>query len=161
MLQKFLFFTCSAFLVLTLPAHARQADTSAPVPSQIVSAKSIFISAAHVYKGGQSQGYNSFYAALQQWHHYQIVTAPSAADLVFDWACKSVTSQYTINGNGGTRDAPYILLRIRDPKTNAVLRSLKEQIPPGILAKNRDKQFDKALAAIVDQLKHLTGTQNQ
>jgi hypothetical protein len=155
-------------LVAAPHSPAQQAATSAPVPSQIVSAKSIFISNAawdqycHLYyKGSQSMGYQSFYAALQPWHHYQIVTAPSAADLVFEWACKSATSQYTINGNGGTRDAPYILLRIRDPKTTVVLWSLKEKISPGVLAKSRDKQFDKALAAIVDQLKQLTGTQNQ
>jgi len=151
----------------TLFTGAQQVSTSPPVPSQITSGQKIFISNApwdhycHVYKGGQDRGYNSFYTSLQQWHHYQIVTSPSAADLIFEISCKAVSSEYSINGETGTSYRPLLLLRILDPKTNVVLWSLTTDIHPGVLAKSRDKEFDKAVATVIEQVKQLSDAQHK
>jgi hypothetical protein len=161
---------CAAFLLLAGASFAASQQASAtpplpstPLPLQVISAKSIFVSNApwdkycHVYKGGPERGYNSFYADLQQWHHYQLVTASTSADLVFEMSCKSPETNSVFNGQGITTDHPEVLLRILDPKTGVVLWTLTEQISPGVLAKSRDKEFDKALASLIEQLKQRIG----
>jgi hypothetical protein len=162
---------CAVFLLLAGASFAPSQQTSdaisppsTPLPLQVTSAKTIFVSNApwdkycHVYNGGPQRGYNSFYADLQQWHHYQLVTASTSADLVFEMSCKSLETNSVFNGQGITTDHPEILLRILDPKTDGVLGTLTERISPGILAKSRDKEFDKALANLTEQLKQRIGS---
>jgi hypothetical protein len=161
----------AAFLLVASASFAASQQTttatplpSTPLPLEVTSAKSIFVSNApwdkycHVYKGGPERGYNSFYADLQQWHHYQLVTASTSADLVFEMSCKSPETNSVFNGQGITTDHPEIVLRILDPKTGAVLGTITEQISPGIMAKSRDKEFDKALANLTEQLKQRIGS---
>jgi len=72
-------------------------------------------------------------------------------------SCKSPETNSVFNGQGITTDHPEVLLRILDPKTGVVLWTLTEQISPGVLAKSRDKEFDKALASLIEQLKQRIG----
>jgi hypothetical protein len=89
--------TSSSSSSLGLPsAPAAQFNTtpatpSAPVPMQIRTAKAIFIANAgdktdlfpDVFSGGPDRPYVQFYSAMEKWGHYQIVSTPEQADLIF------------------------------------------------------------------------------
>lgn len=86
-----------AFCATPRLAHAQQQVDSAaapvaPVPPAIFAEKMIFISNAgadsglfpHPFSGSQDRLYNQFYAAMQQWGRYALVSDPDEADLVFE-----------------------------------------------------------------------------
>jgi hypothetical protein len=65
----------------------------APVPSQLLTAKKVFVSnggldglAFEAFRklGDVNQPYNALYAALNSWGKYTLVLAPAEADLVFE-----------------------------------------------------------------------------
>ena len=81
-------------LLSAIPASAQQPpDTAlAPVPPAIFTAKKVFVSNAgadsalfpHPFSGSPDRGYNQFYAAVQKWGRYDLVTEPEEAELVFE-----------------------------------------------------------------------------
>jgi hypothetical protein len=84
-----LIFVCH-FLVLS-SALAQQIFT-APVPTEILAAKKIFISnggtdsftPAERYTGEAYRAYNQLYGALQKSARFQLVSTPAEADLVIE-----------------------------------------------------------------------------
>ena len=80
----------------------KDAVPPAPVPSPIAAARKVFISNAPGSSlpasfGGPDRTYNEFYAAMKGWGHYELVAAPSYADLILEI---SLTS--SLSGVGGT-----------------------------------------------------------
>src|ERR1035441_8663261 len=77
-----------AILLPLVPALLAQAP-AAPIPSQILTAKKVFISNAGgeydagIWSGGRERSYNEFYAAMKSWGRYELVSSPGDADLVF------------------------------------------------------------------------------
>jgi len=78
-----------ATMILLLFVPTLNAETpAAPLPSQILTAKKVFISNAgglldlNVVTGDPRRDYNEFYAAMQTWGHYSLVGSPAEADLV-------------------------------------------------------------------------------
>lgn len=157
-----------AFLGMAMISSAvLQAQTkvasAAPIPSQILTAKKVFISNAgggfdrEIWNGEPSRTYNEFYGAIKTWGHYELVGSPAEADLVLQI---SITSSPRISGG---EVLPYFQVRLAllDPKTNVLLWALDEFIPekPGfgmLLKKNRDKELDDGINRIVSGLKALT-----
>ena len=91
---------------LSLPLFStekpRDAVPPAPVPSPIAAAKKVFISNAPgtnlpAYFGGPDRAYNEFYAAMKGWGHYELVAAPSDADLILEISFNS-----SLSGVGGS-----------------------------------------------------------
>jgi hypothetical protein len=122
----------------------------APRPAQIMPARKVFIS-----NGGEDQWldfdpkhdptltYNQFYADMKTWGKYELVSSPSAADVVFQIRL-------------GYRDGGMQLrLRILDPQTHVVLWTLN-QLAKGA---NRDatarKNLDEAMNALMESTKKL------
>ena len=74
-----------------VPMMADQPPARAPVPAGIVAAKRVFISNAGVNAisrdlflfGDADRLYNQFYAAMKTWGRFDLVGAPSDAELVF------------------------------------------------------------------------------
>jgi len=129
----------------------------APIPSQILTAKPVFISTASGefdrarWSGGPERTYNEFYAAIKGWGHYDFVSTPSDSDLVLQIGFT------TIAGFNGSSNYPQITLFLLDPKTHIVLWTLAENAPlTGGLQKSRDKSFSDAIAKLVGDLKALT-----
>jgi hypothetical protein len=125
---------------------------AAPVPTQIASAKKIFISNTgeesnqyllSLYNGGPNRAYNQLYNALKNWEQHELVSAPADADLVFEIHFE----------NRAIGD--FFRLLILDPKTRITLWTVTEYIGPAMLAKNRDKNFDLAMTALVNDVKSL------
>jgi len=152
-----------AMSLLSLPALQAQATKPAPLPSQILTAKKVFISNAgglldlKIVSGDRRRDYNQFYAAIQAWGRYELVASPADADLVLQ-----ISIIYIPRGMG-TEVVPFPSFRLAliDPKTNIALWVLDEFLVdrPGlamIREKNRDKAFDEAINRVVDDLKALT-----
>ena len=139
---------------------------TAPVPAPIVSAKKVFISNAGggcspwgnvLFNGGPDRPYNQFYAALKGWGRYELVGAPADADLAFEisFPCPVEGTNTADGGSGLPTSAPQLRLLILDVKTRITLWGITGHVELAILQSNRDKNFDRAMNKLVDDLKHL------
>ena len=156
-----------ALVVLSFASalNAQQSKVPAPppgpVPAQIGTAQKVFISNAGgdsfesvidqtVFNGGPDRPYNEFYAAINGWGRYALVTSPADADLVFEisWALTDTGLKLPVLGQ--------LRLQVIDPKTHVTLWSFIEYVRGAILLGNRDKNFDQAMNTIVSRLKQLT-----
>ena len=155
--------------VSVLAAEQAKPALPAPIPSQILAAKRVFVANAGgdeplmddgQLSGGPDRTYNQFYAAMKTWGRYELVGAPADADLLFE-------IEFTVPPIGGAASRgetllgsrpydPQFRLVIRDPKTNALLWAFTEHAGWAILQGNRDKNFDQALARIVSDVQGLS-----
>jgi len=145
-------------VILSVAAHAQRA----PVPPALLSAKTVFVSNAgadsglypHPFTGGESRGYDQFYAALKTWGHYNLTDSPSTADLVFEIQLIAPNGPSSGNKvNGASDPLPMFRLTIYDRKTHYILWALTSSIDPANLQKTHDKNFDDALNLLVTDLK--------
>src|SRR5580704_4267336 len=86
-LRKLLCFTLALLLASTPLTRAQQTTLSAPVPSQIHQAQTIFLTNSGSdpnFPIDATKAYNDIYAALQTWGRYKLVNSPDQADLVFE-----------------------------------------------------------------------------
>jgi hypothetical protein len=137
--------------------------TDAPVPSQIVSAKRVFVAnlTGNVMtglSGGPDRSYNQFYAALKTWGKFKLTSMPADADLVLE--IRMVILRRIPEDRPPNLTA--LRLTIRDPKTNVALWRLDQPIEPAVWEKNQEKNYNLAMTALLNRLKALTeapGTQ--
>ncbi len=165
-LRKLLCFTLALLLASTPLTRAQQTSTAvpAPVPPQITSARTIFISNGggpnyfNAFTGGADRGYSQLYAALQQWNRYQIVDSPSQADLIFEIHAVAPAVRLAAD-DGAVGYNPQLILRLLDPKTNALLWTTTSNVKAAGGKSSRDKGFDESVAVVVDRVRQLTGEQ--
>ena len=148
---------------------AQQAKTAAaPIPAQISAAKRVFVANAGgdspstedpLFAGGPDRAYNQFYAAMKTWGKYELVNSPADADLLFDirFMLPSM-AQPVFKGDsmGAGAFDPQLRLEIRDPRSTAILWGFTEHLQWAILKANRDKNFDLAMARLVDDTQKLS-----
>jgi hypothetical protein len=156
--------TLAALLGLSVQAQ-RKETAPAPLPSQILAAKKVFIANAGQesnpsvggYSGGNDRAYNQFYSALKNWVHFELVSTPGDCDLVFEIRFSdAIVGQKTFNGTTtGSKDDPQFRLTIMDPKTKIVLWAFTEHVESARSQGNRDKNFDQALSRVVNDVKNL------
>jgi len=154
-LRKLLCFTLALLLASTPLTRAQQNSTAAPapIPPQIASAHTVFVS----YGGGADRAYSQLYAKLQQWNRYQLVDSPSQADLLFE--IHAIDPAISTGTDGSVVYYPQLILRILDSKTNALLWTATANIKAAGGQKSRDKGFDESVAVLVDRVRQLTGEQ--
>ena len=157
---------CSA--VPDLRAQNQKELLPAPLPSQIFTARRVFVSNAggdtlDEYSGGPDRAYNQLYAALRGWGRYELVAVPADAELVFEISFASRVLGENISGGGGTpvsnktfRDTQF-RLTIVDLKTHVLLWTYIEHVQGALLQGNRDKNFDLAMTALVNDIKNVAG----
>jgi len=151
---------CGAALGIAL-ASLPLAAQSAPVPAQILTAKKVFISNAGVdgasrvalsadFAGDFNAPYNRFYAAMKSWGRFDLVGAPSDADLVLE-----VRFSAQLYPHGGF--APQLELTVLDARTHFILWTFE---PVGGPARKATwaKNFDEGVANLVDGVKTLAGS---
>jgi hypothetical protein len=160
------FFTSLAIpllLVSVLAAEQAKQAPPAPVPVQILTAKRVFVVNAGAdggsypdppFSGEPDRAYNNFYAAMKAWGHYELVGAPSDADLMLEIRF-TVRPGLVARGETAYCDAQFRLV-ILDPESHIKLWALTEQVERAILQGNRDKNFDQALARLVSRVQKLT-----
>lgn len=131
----------------------------APIPPQIAAAHSIFL----VNDGADANfpvdaqiAYNDVYAALQAWGHYQLVTSPADADLIFDLrdiapvvgVAGDANNVYSISG-------PAFRLSIKDPKTNVTIWTTNSPVEVVGRSAVRARWFNIAVTNLVSRVKVL------
>ena len=126
------------------------------MPSQILSARKVFISNGGTQlmgwsRGGVDRPYNQLYGAMKDWGHYELVSAPADADLVFEIHVTFVVAE----APGQTVAGGEAVLTILDPKTRIALWTLIE--PSG----ENDRQFDKAMNTLMQDVKQLVQPASQ
>jgi hypothetical protein len=101
----------------------------APVPVQIVSGQRVFVANAGeenlttafrpVFSGGPDRAYNQFYAAIEQWGRYKLVSDPGQADLAFEIA-------FTLGSGNSPLETfiGHLRMVIRDPGIRFVDRGM-------------------------------------
>jgi hypothetical protein len=121
------------------------------IPSQLVSAKTVFIS-----NGGSTAPaltsndlYVAFCSAMKAWGKYELLTAPTNADLVFMISYSDPAGDTT---NGTSFRKPELTLVALDPKTHITLWTFTEFALP-----NPHKPADRAIDNLLDQVKRLLG----
>jgi hypothetical protein len=144
---------CAA-LLSAVAAHAQQPviAPAGPVPSPILSAKKIFLSISPDDWGSSGINYSFYksyypfydqlYKALRDDTPFEVVADPFDADLVFE------------TNMGGTS---VLRLVIYDRRTHFVLWILQEHIEPATLQKNRDKNLNNAVSAIILDFETIAG----
>ena len=151
-------------IVLSSSLTAQKTPETAPLPSQILAAKKVFISnipGDDLYGSGSTRLYNSFYAAVHNWGRYEIVLTPSDADLIFEINFLNPIDNVIVTGSsvsgatGGSSSDPHLQLVIRDTKTHASLWWFAAQVEPFLLRKTGEKNFDHAVSDLATQLKEL------
>jgi hypothetical protein len=136
----------------------------APLPSQILTAKKVLISNAgggldpKLWSGGPAQPYNELYAAIKSSGQYQIVAAPSDADLVLQISYADPLTDVGGSKESGpvSSNAPQLKLALLDPKTSIVLWTFNEKTSTGHLQKGRDQALTDSIAKLVGDLKALS-----
>jgi hypothetical protein len=144
--------------MIAIPALQAQQPAeapAAPVPSQIVNAKKIFIANAagdhdprvSKYFGGPDGIYNQFYADIKSGGRFEPVSAPADADIVAEVTLGTFP---LVAGYAGFR------LSIFDPKTNVLLWTASEPVDPAFLAKTARKNIAESLQRLATDLQTLT-----
>ena len=162
---------CAIVLILVFaPVLNAQQSSPAPIFPELQIAKKIFIaygggpSDRSGYSGTDTRTYDQFFAALKTWGHYDLVSGPGDADLVFEisFACPLVPFSYWDGYSAPTPSKPaydpHFKLAIIDVKTNVTMWTVIQHINLARLQKNSDKNFDNAIAALVNDVAKLAGT---
>ena len=164
--------TCSivaAALTLAPIFGAPQKEASAaPVPAEMLAARKVFISnvgrgcspfGRPEFTGGPERPYNQFYAAMKSWGRYEVASSPAAADLDFEisLSCPAAGANVFKGQSYSTIYDPQLRLVILDVKTHTALWAITEHVRPALFQANHDKSFDRAMAALVEDLKGLIG----
>jgi hypothetical protein len=152
-------------LLTSLAAAQAKQDEQSPLPTQIITAKKVFIANGGgddpgmpdpLFSGGGDRPYNQFYAAVKSSGRYELVGSPAEADLLFDIRFSVVpdrrpTGFWGANGTGDAYDAVF-RVEIRDPKTTALLWAFNEHMEWALLRSNRNRNFDQASARIASDV---------
>ena len=163
----------AALLTTTTTANAQPPIREhAPVPRQVLGAKSVLIANGAsesygadsyfqltLYDGGPNRAYDGFYSAIDSWGHYDLVGETADADVVL-----VIKFTNPVVGRQRDRDAdrtrdwvydPQLNLSINDPGTGLPLWTITEHIEPGGNHEEANRRFDDAIARLVDDLKRL------
>lgn len=163
---------CLAFAIITATINAQPPSRDhAPVPRQVVTAKSVLIANGAsesygadsyfqltLYDGGPNRAYNSFYSALHDWGHFDLVGETADADLVL-----VIKFTNPVVGREGDRNAdhrdwvydPQLNLSINDPRTGLPLWTITEHLEPGGNHAEANRRFDEAVTRLVADLQRL------
>jgi len=144
---------CAAVGLFVPIATSQQpaAIPSAPLPSQILHAKKIFIVNAEgdndvrisKYVGGTNGIYDQFYADVKTVGRFELVSAPADADVVF---AVNLTVFAVVPGY------PRFRLAILDPKTNILLWTMSEPVDSAILAKTARRNIAQSLSRLTQDI---------
>ncbi|HWZ42019.1 MAG TPA: hypothetical protein VNW97_01010 [Candidatus Saccharimonadales bacterium] len=162
LILRFALFACVLPAVSAQPSQAQQAKSAdpAPIPTQIATAKKVFIANAGgecspfgdtEFTGGPDLAYNEFFSAVKKWGHFTLLTTPADADLVMEI---HFTCPVYLDENKQQVDAQLRLVFL-DSKTRILLWAITEHSQSAILQGNRDKEFGFAMARLVRDVKSL------
>ena len=161
---------CFTLTMLQLSVAAAQSKPApdAPIPTQIMAAKKVFIANGGgdqlteddpIFTGGPDRAYNQFYAAIKSWGRFNIVGSPAEADLLLEIRQDVLIG--SLGGKAGAFATPMFHLEIRDPKTNALLWAFHIHFQFGAGQANSDRYFDQVVNRLVMNLRALVTPADQ
>lgn len=156
----------SAIALISAPSlgaqQAQGAVPAAPVPAQIAAAKKVFISNAGVDGGSLAAfrtvgdpdlPYNTFYATMKNWGHYELVTSPADADLVLE-----VSFRMTMTSGGDLASyVPHLRLAVVDARTHFTLWTLAEPVQGALRKATFVKNFNQGVTNLVNDVARIAG----
>ena len=141
------------------PPPQAPAPSPAPVPTQIAAARTIFLvnnGADANFPIAAQDSYNRIYSALQAWGHFQLVSSPDQADLVFQLRnIAPVTGVYGDRTGAYAINSPAFQLAIKDPKTNVTLWTINSPVEITGRKAARAQWLDIAVTNLVSRVKVL------
>ncbi len=156
-LRKSLCIVLAWFLVAIPTTSAQQPGPapSAPVPPQILSAHTVFVS-----NGGGSNYFQPMFTESGPDRAYntivcrpadspittQLVSAPAQADVILE--IRSIAP--AIGGVDNVEYNPQLILNIRDPQTSTLLWTTSANVRAAGMQKQRDQGFDQSVAVLLD-----------
>jgi len=156
--------TLLAGTILAAQQSGQSTVPPGPVPPQILAAKKIFISNVpgeqfrfpRNAEDDPYRPYNQFYASLKTWGYFELASAPADADLVLEirLSARPVLSSATVQAP--VHEA-YFEVTVRDPKTQVGLWWLAERLQGANRAATGEKNYNQAMAKVVNDLKRLVG----
>jgi hypothetical protein len=174
--RSFLAFALASFASTVFAQQMPAYTEPGPVPPAITHAKNIFVSnggsdsglfperlplsslSSQPFTGDTGRPYTQFYAALQATRQFTLVSDPNQADIVLELR---LTAPYGPSNpsrqNGASDPLPQFRLVAYDVKSHYILWTFTESIEPAILQKTHDKNFDKALSALLAQFLSIAG----
>lgn len=161
--------------VFSVAANAQQpaVNGGAPVPRQVLTARTAFIGNGGSetygaesyfdltkYDGGPNRAYDSFYRAVEDWGHYQLVGATDDADIMLVIRFSNPVVNRKHPETTGNVPHPWIYdpqlnLSINDPKTGLPLWAITEHIEPANDRAAANRHFDEAVNRLVGDLQRL------
>jgi hypothetical protein len=163
----------AAALGIALAAMPLLAGEPAPVPAQILTSKKVFLSNAGVdatsfgilsQAGDIIDPFNRIYAALKSAGRFDLVGAPSDAELVFE--VRFATRYDNCKAEPDLRFWPQppsyyesqLVVTVLDARTHFILWTLEEPLGVPRTKGNWSKSLDQAVAHLVGGLKNLAGS---
>jgi hypothetical protein len=124
----------------------------APIPTQVRSARKIFIANGGNFVTGWDNlprdiAYNVFYAGIKDWGRFELVPSPAEAELIFQIQFVDAT------GNANAPSTRQLRLLIIEPKGNITLWGVAEKCGFALLDSNKRHDFDAGMAALLSNLK--------
>jgi hypothetical protein len=120
---------------------------AAPIPTQVLTGKRVFISnsesTADIIFGVPNLTYDVLYEHMKNWGKYELVSAPADADLVFNINFVILLNQQ-------------LRLVVLDPQTHTVLWTFAEPVQPWTRQATGRKNFDQTMTRLADDLRDLT-----
>jgi hypothetical protein len=100
--------------------------------------------------------YNKVYSALQAWGHYELVSSPDQADLVFQLHdIAPVTGIYGDRAGTYAVSSPAFRLAIKNPHTNVTLWTINSPVQVAGHKAARTRQLNIAVTNLVSRVKVL------
>lgn len=131
----------------------------APVPTQIAAAHTVFLvnnGADQNFPIIAQDAYNRVYAALQHWGHYQLVSSPDQAELVFQ--LRDIAPLTGVSGDANnvySFSGPAFRLAIKNPTTNVTLWTINSPVLIGGRKATRTRELNIAVTNLVSRVKVL------
>lgn len=139
------------------PATQTFGPPAAPLPSALATAHKLFLGNAGDQDNADClRAYNDLYLALNGLGRYQLVSDPSASDIVLE-----LHYEFSLGAgvNGGSSNTPrQFRVLLLDPKTHFVLWALVERTNYAALERNRNKNLDEVVGVLATDLDQLLTT---
>ena len=152
------FLIAGALVSIAGTASPGQTAPAAPVPTQLLIAKKVFIS--NIGRDAASRAtladvpvddpYNMFYAAMKSSGRFDLVPTPADADVVFEIRLAAPGCEAFFH--------PEFVLTAIDSRTHFVLWTFHAPVPPSYRTKSVRKNVGLAMVNLMDQVQKLTSS---
>ena len=137
--------------------QAQTPPPTAPLPALLSHTHSLFIGNAGDQENADAlRAYNGFYAGLDALHRFTLVTDPAQADMIIEPHYEIDLGGSKVSGGNSARQFRAVLF---DAKTHTLVWSITERTNYAAFQKNRDKNLDTAMEAMVSDFATLVSDQ--